>query len=134
VPPIIATRIRHYAARFTHPHFRAPASASSPARGYPVPAGIRDKRDRQTTRGAGDCDEIEALLADERFAGRTLGVVSLLERNRRTTSMSSFGVNAMRAELIRRPSSAVNSQTCGARPDIIFLSMVVIRTCRPCLA
>src|SRR5581483_9501933 len=43
-----------------------------------VPAGTRDKRDRNDFEAQAIAEEVAAVLADDRFAGRTIGVVSLL--------------------------------------------------------
>ena len=98
-----------------------------------VPDGERDDRDRNDLEAQAIAEEVAALLADARFAGRTIGVVSLLgsEQARRIDAVVRRKCDA--AELMRRRFECGDARNFqGSDRDIIFLSMVVdAHNCRP---
>jgi very-short-patch-repair endonuclease len=98
-----------------------------------VPGGERDERDRNDGEAQAIAEEVAALLADARFAGRTIGVVSLLgsEQARYIDSVVRRKCDA--AELLRRRFECGDARNFqGSDRDIIFLSMVVdASNCRP---
>ncbi|MDZ5458791.1 AAA domain-containing protein [Azohydromonas lata] len=97
-----------------------------------VEEGRRDHRDRNDAEAQAIADEIAALLADERLAGRTLGVVSLLglEQARHIDAVVRARFDA--AELLRRQFACGDARTFqGSERDVMFLSLVVdARQCR----
>ena len=97
-----------------------------------VPAGARDKRDRNDLEAQAIASEIAALLADERFAGRTIGVVSLLGAEQAHYIDSVVRRQCDAGELLRRRFECGDARNFqGSDRDIIFLSMVVdSRNCR----
>ena len=97
-----------------------------------VPAGTRDKRDRNDLEAQAIAAEIAALLEDERFAGRTLGVVSLLGAEQAHHIDSVVRRQCDAGELLRRRFECGDARNFqGSDRDIIFLSMVVdSRNCR----
>jgi len=128
VPPIIAYSNRgHYGGQIQP--IRIPSASERiepPLVDIHVPAGIRDKRDRNDLEAQAIASEIEALLADERYAGRTLGVVSLLgvEQAHHIDAVVRRRCDA--GELIRRRFECGDARNFqGSDRDIIFLSMVV---------
>lgn len=128
VPPIIAYSNRgHYGGQIQP--IRIPSASERiepPLVDIHVPAGIRDKRDRNDLEAQAIASEIEALLTDERFAGRTLGVVSLLgvEQAHHIDGVVRRRCDA--GELIRRRFECGDARNFqGSDRDIIFLSMVV---------
>jgi very-short-patch-repair endonuclease len=128
VPPIIAYSNRgHYGGQIQP--IRIPSASERidpPLVDIHVPAGIRDKRDRNDLEAQAIANEIDALLADQRFAGRTLGVVSLLgvEQAHHIDTVVRRQCDA--GELIRRRFECGDARNFqGSDRDIIFLSMVV---------
>lgn len=97
-----------------------------------VEGGLRDQRECNRAEAEFIANEIAALLEDERFAGRTLGVVSLLgmEQAKLVDTLVRSRCNA--AELLRRRFECGDARTFqGSERDIMFLSMVVDpRNCR----
>ncbi|WP_157270168.1 AAA domain-containing protein [Azohydromonas aeria] len=97
-----------------------------------VEDGRRDHRDRNDAEAQAIADEIGAVLADPRLAGRTLGVVSLLglEQARHIDTVVRARFDA--AELLRRHFTCGDARTFqGSERDIMFLSLVVdARQCR----
>jgi very-short-patch-repair endonuclease len=97
-----------------------------------VEDGVRDGRDRNDAEAQAIADEIGAILADERFMGRTLGVVSLLglEQARHIDAVVRARFDA--AELLRRHFTCGDARTFqGSERDIMFLSLVVdARQCK----
>ena len=88
--------------------------------------GLRDRSDCNREEASFIADEIAALLADERFAGRTIGVVSLLgmEQAKYIDTLARNRCNT--AELFRRKFECGDARTFqGSERDIMFLSMVV---------
>ena len=135
VPPIIAYSNRsHYGGQIQPIRIpNATERIDPPLVDIHVPGGERDKRDRNDLEAQAIAAEVAALIADERFAGRTIGVVSLLG-----TEQASY-VDAMvrrqcdAGELIRRRFECGDARNFqGSDRDIIFLSMVVDpQNCRP---
>jgi hypothetical protein len=97
-----------------------------------VPSGTRDKRDRNDLEAQAIASEITALMADERFAGRTIGVVSLLGADQANYIDSVVRRQCDAGELLRRRFECGDARNFqGSDRDIIFLSMVVDpRNCR----
>jgi very-short-patch-repair endonuclease len=97
-----------------------------------VEDGRRDHRDRNDAEAQAIADEIAAVLADPRLAGRTLGVVSLLglEQARHIDAVVRARFDA--AELLRRQFACGDARTFqGSERDLMFLSLVVdARQCR----
>ena len=97
-----------------------------------VEEGRRDHRDRNDAEAQAIADEIGTLLDDERFANRTLGVVSLLglEQARHIDAVVRARFDA--AELLRRQFTCGDARTFqGSERDVMFLSLVVdARQCR----
>jgi hypothetical protein len=97
-----------------------------------VPSGTRDKRDRNDSEAQAIASEIAVLLADERFVGRTIGVVSLLGADQAAYIDSVVRRQCDAGELLRRRFECGDARNFqGSDRDIIFLSMVVdSRNCR----
>jgi len=127
VPPIIAYSNRVFYNKAIQP-LRIPKSTERidpPLVDVYVEGGLRrNKYNREEAEFI--ANEIAALLADERFAGRTLGVVSLLgmEQAKLIDSLVRSKCNA--AELLHRRFECGDARTFqGSERDIMFLSMVV---------
>ena len=91
-----------------------------------VTNGRRDTHDCNEYEALAIAEEIEALLKHERFAGRTLGVVSLLgmDQAKRIDTLVRSRCNA--ADLLHRHFECGDARTFqGSERDIMFLSMVV---------
>jgi very-short-patch-repair endonuclease len=91
-----------------------------------VPNGMRDRRDCNIEEAEAIACEIEAILGDARFAGRSLGVVSLLglEQSKRIDALVRERCDA--SELLRREFACGDARTFqGSERDIVFLSLVV---------
>lgn len=90
-----------------------------------VPAGYRDKKDLNKPEADFIVAEIKAILADPRFAGRTLGVVSLLGPEQAKYIDTQVRSNCDAAELMRRRFDCGDARVFqGSERDIMFLSMV----------
>ena len=135
VPPIIAYSNRaHYGGQIQP--IRIPNASERidpPLVDIYVPDGERDDRDRNDMEAQAIAEEVAALIADPRFVGRTIGVVSLLgsEQARRIDAVVRRKCDA--AELMRRRFECGDARNFqGSDRDIIFLSMVVdAHNCRP---
>lgn len=91
-----------------------------------VPSGTRDKRDRNDHEAQAIATEIAFLLADDRFAGRTIGVVSLLGAEQAHHIDAVVRRQCDAGELLRRRFECGDARNFqGSDRDIIFLSMVV---------
>jgi len=91
-----------------------------------VPDGVRDRKDANRLEAEAIADEINVLLADERFAGRTLGVVSLLGMEQAKFIDYLVRERCSAKELMTRQFQCGDARTFqGAERDIMFLSMVV---------
>jgi very-short-patch-repair endonuclease len=128
VPPIIAYSNRTFYKGAIQP-LRIPKGSERidpPLVDVHVENGMRDRNDCNREEASFIADEIAALLADERFAGRTIGVVSLLgmEQAKYIDTLARNRCNT--AELFRRKFECGDARTFqGSERDIIFLSMVV---------
>jgi very-short-patch-repair endonuclease len=93
-----------------------------------VPGGYRDKKDRNKEEAEFIAQEIEAILNDSAFAGKTIGVVSLLgiEQSKYIDELVRSGFPA--SELVRRKFLCGEPRAFqGSERDIVFLSMVADR-------
>lgn len=91
-----------------------------------VPQGVRDRKDCNRLEAEAIVDEITALLADDRYAGRTLGVVSLLGMEQAKYIDTLVRERCSAAELLQRKFDCGDARTFqGSERDIMFLSMVV---------
>lgn len=91
-----------------------------------VPDGIRDKHDKNNYEGLAIAEEISAILKNESFSGRTIGVISLLgiDQAKYIDSIVRQRCNAI--ELLQRKFECGDARTFqGSERDIMFLSMVV---------
>ncbi|MFZ5557227.1 MAG: AAA domain-containing protein [Pseudomonadota bacterium] len=128
VPPIIAYSNRVFYKGGIQP-IRIPRASERldpPLIDIYVPSGVRDRRDINADEAQVIADEIEALLSDEKFANRSLGVVSMLgiEQARHIDSVVRKRCDV--AELIRRRFECGDARTFqGSERDIMFLSLVV---------
>ncbi len=98
VPPIIAYSNRTFYQNQILP-LRIPRASERiepPLVDIYVEGGLRDAHDRNDCEAQAIADEIDAILANEKLAGRTIGVVSLLGANRQSTSIRSSPSGAMR--------------------------------------
>jgi very-short-patch-repair endonuclease len=128
VPPIIAYSNRVFYKGGIQP-IRIPRASERidpPLVDIFVPSGARDRHDCNNEEAQAIAQEIEALLADEKFANRSIGVVSLLgiEQAKHIDSMVRQRCDA--AELLRRRFECGDARTFqGSERDIMFLSLVV---------
>jgi very-short-patch-repair endonuclease len=128
VPPVIAYSNRTFYKGSIQP-LRIPKGTERidpPLVDIFVEGGVRDRRDCNREEAAFIADEIAALLADDRLAGRTLGVVSLLgmEQAKLIDTLVRSKCNA--TELLRRRFECGDARTFqGSERDIMFLSLVV---------
>jgi very-short-patch-repair endonuclease len=91
-----------------------------------VPGGVRDRKDCNELEAEAIADEISALLADEAYAGRTIGVVSLLGMEQAKYIDSLVRERCLATELVHREFDCGDARTFqGSERDIMFLSMVV---------
>lgn len=91
-----------------------------------VPGGVRDRKDCNKLEAEAIADEISALLADEAYAGRTIGVVSLLGMEQAKYIDSLVRERCSATELVHREFDCGDARTFqGSERDIMFLSMVV---------
>jgi very-short-patch-repair endonuclease len=91
-----------------------------------VEGGVRDGQDRNDQEAQAIAAEIAAILNDEKLAGRTIGVVSLLgaEQAKHIDSVVSQSCDA--AELLRRRFLSGDARAFqGSERHIMFLSLVV---------
>jgi very-short-patch-repair endonuclease len=135
VPPIIAYSNRgHYGGQIQP--IRIPNASERidpPLVDIHVPGGTRDKRDRNELEAHAIAAEVSNLIADERFAGRTIGVVSLLGTEQAAHIDAVVRRQCDAGELLRRRFECGDARNFqGSDRDIIFLSMVVDpQSCRP---
>ena len=91
-----------------------------------VPGGVRDRKDCNKLEAEAIADEINAILANEAFSGRTIGVVSLLGMEQAKYIDALVRERCPAAELVRREFDCGDARTFqGSERDIMFLSMVV---------
>ena len=128
VPPIIAYSNREFYKGAIQP-LRIPKASERldpPLIDIRVTNGVRSTQDCNEYEALAIAEEIAALLKDDRFAGRTLGVVSLLgmEQAKRIDTIVRDRCSA--AELLHRHFECGDARTFqGSERDIMFLSMVV---------
>lgn len=130
VPPIIAYSNRFYDG-FIQP-LRIPRASERldpPLIDIYVEGGKRGAKDENRLEAQAIAEEIIALVADPKFAGRTLGVVSLLgpDQAKYIDTLVRSRVSAM--ELMHRKFACGDARLFqGSERDIMFLSMVVDST------
>ena len=126
VPPIIAYSNTFYDG-FIQP-LRIPTVSERidpPLVDIHVAGGIRGVKDENKLEAMAIAEEIEVLLSDPKFAGRTIGVVSLLgpEQAKHIDALVRSRVDTM--ELMRRRFDCGDARLFqGSERDIMFLSMV----------
>jgi very-short-patch-repair endonuclease len=127
VPPIIAYSNRTFYKSFIQP-LRIPKASERidpPLVDIYVAAGVRSTQDENRNEALAIVEEIEMLLADKRFAGRTLGVVSLLGPDQAKYIDTLVRSRCDANELIRRKFDCGDARLFqGSERDIMFLSMV----------
>jgi very-short-patch-repair endonuclease len=127
VPPIIAYSNRTFYQNQILP-LRIPRASERiepPLVDIYVEGGMRDAHDRNDYEARAIADEIAAILSDDKLAGRTIGVVSLLgaEQAKHIDSVVTQQCDA--AELRRRKFLCGDARTFqGSERHIMFLSMV----------
>ena len=127
VPPIIAYSNRFYDG-FIQP-LRIPKASERldpPLIDIYVEGGVRGVKDENRLEALAIAEEIAALVADPKFAGRTLGVVSLLgpDQAKHIDTLVRSRVSAM--ELMHRKFECGDARLFqGSERDIMFLSLVV---------
>lgn len=90
-----------------------------------VPSGYRDGKDINRPEAEAIAAEIEAILQNEKFAKRTLGVVSLLGPDQAKHIDTVVRTRCDAAELMRRKFECGDARVFqGSERDIMFLSMV----------
>lgn len=128
VPPIIAYSNRVFYKGGIQP-LRIPKASERldpPLVDIRVTNGFRNTHDCNEYEAIAIAEEIVALLKDERFAGRTLGVVSLLGMDQAKHIDSVVRERCNATELLRRHFECGDARTFqGSERDIMFLSMVV---------
>lgn len=126
VPPIIAYSNRFY--NDSMQPLRIPRESERidpPLVDIFVPSGYRDKKDLNRPEADAILAEIQAILSDKQFAGRTLGVVSLLGPDQAKHIDVLVRSHCDGAELIRRKFKCGDARVFqGSERDIMFLSMV----------
>jgi very-short-patch-repair endonuclease len=128
VPPIIAYSNRTFYQNQILP-LRIPRASERiepPLVDLYVEGGVRDRHDRNDCEAQAIADEIDAILKDEKFAGRTIGVVSLLGSDQAKHIDSIVSQKCDAAELHRRKFLCGDARTFqGSERHIMFLSLVV---------
>ncbi len=128
VPPIIAYSNRVFYKGSIQP-LRIPKGTERidpPLVDVHVEGGLRDRRDCNHEEAEFIANEIKALLEDEHFAGRSLGVVSLLGMEQAKLVDELVRRKCGASELLRRRFECGDARTFqGSERDIMFLSMVV---------
>jgi very-short-patch-repair endonuclease len=129
VPPIIAYSNRFYNGAIRPLRIpRASERLDPPLVDIYVPDGMRDRHDCNRLEAEAIAAEISALLADERYAGRTIGVVSLLGMEQAKYIDTMVRERCPAVELLHREFECGDARTFqGSERDIIFLSMVADR-------
>lgn len=127
VPPIIAYSNKTFYQDFIQP-LRIPKASERidpPLVDIYVAAGVRSIKDENRNEALAIVEEIEALLADKCFAGRTIGVVSLLGPDQAKHIDALVRSRCDANELIRRKFDCGDARLFqGSERDIMFLSMV----------
>lgn len=126
VPPIIAYSNQFYKGAIQP--LRIPLASQRldpPLVDIYVPGGMRDRHDCNHLEAEAIAAEISAILEDERYAGRTIGVVSLLGMEQAKFIDSMVRERCSASELLRREFDCGDARTFqGSERDIMFLSMV----------
>ncbi len=128
VPPIIAYSNRVFYKGGVQPIRIARASEriDPPLVDIYVPSGHRDSHDCNAAEAQVIAEEIEKLLADEHFAGRTIGVVSLLGMDQAKHIDAAVRRQCSATELLHRRFECGDARTFqGSERHIMFLSLVV---------
>jgi len=128
VPPIIAYSNRVFYKGGVQP-LRIPTASERidpPLVDMYVQGGYRDKQDRNEYEALAIADEIAAIINDDRFSKRTIGVVSLLGMEQAKHIDSVVRRRCDAAELHHRRFQCGDARTFqGSERDIMFLSLVV---------
>ncbi len=91
-----------------------------------VSDGIRDKHDKNNYEALAIAEEISAILKNESFTGRTIGVISLLGMDQAKHIDSIVRQRCNVIDLLQRKFECGDARTFqGSERDIMFLSMVV---------
>jgi len=126
VPPIIAYSNQFYKGAIQP--LRIPLASQRldpPLIDIYVPGGMRDRHDCNRLEAEAIAAEICTLLEDERYAGRTIGVVSLLGMEQAKFIDTIVRERCPATELLRREFDCGDARTFqGSERDIMFLSMV----------
>jgi len=126
VPPIIAYSNQFYKGAIQP--LRIPLASQRldpPLIDIYVPGGMRDRHDCNRLEAEAIAAEISAILEDERYAGRTIGVVSLLGMEQAKFIDAMVRERCSASELLRREFDCGDARTFqGSERDIMFLSMV----------
>ncbi len=128
VPPIIAYSNRTFYKGQIQPLriSRASERIEPPLVDIYVEGGVRDAHDCNRKEAEAIADEINAILADERLKGRTIGVVSLLGAEQAKLIDSVVTRKCDAGELHRRKFLCGDARTFqGSERHIMFLSLVV---------
>ncbi len=128
VPPIIAYANRLFYKEGIQP-LRIPKASERiepPLVDIFVTDGFRDKHDHNNYEAQAIAEEISIILKNEAFAGRTIGVVSLLGMDQAKHIDSIVRQQCDVNELLHRKFACGEARTFqGSERDIMFLSMVV---------
>jgi very-short-patch-repair endonuclease len=128
VPPIIAYSNRTFYKNQILP-LRIPRASERiepPLVDLHVLGGSRDQHDRNDYEAEAIAEEIAAILRDEKFSKRSIGVVSLLGTEQAKHIASAVNRRCDAAELHRRRFLCGDARTFqGSERDIMFLSLVV---------
>jgi very-short-patch-repair endonuclease len=128
VPPIIAYSNRTFYKGQIHPLRipRATERIEPPLVDIYVEGGTRDRHDCNNYEAQAIADEINEILKNDQFRGRTIGVVSLLGTEQAKHIDSVVTQQCDMAELRRRKFLCGDARTFqGSERHIMFLSMVV---------
>jgi len=126
VPPIIAYSNQFYKGAIQPLRIPRPSERLDPPLiDIHVPDGVRDRHECNRLEAEAIAAEIEAILADARYAGRTIGVVSLLGMQQAKYIDTLVRERCSATELLHREFDCGDARTFqGSERDIMFLSMV----------
>ncbi len=129
VPPIIAYSNRFYGGSIQPLRIpRASERLDPPLIDIYIPKGVRDRRECNKLEADAIATEIQAILKDERYAGRTIGVVSLLGMEQAKYIDTLVRERCSVTELLQRDFDCGDARTFqGSERDIMFLSLVADR-------